>query len=67
MEIGYTELDDLISKTITKMSLTPMQKNHLSKLVGKELNIEIENNANSIINWFVFFFSLELKILVSNI
>ncbi|XP_025209053.1 protein PTCD3 homolog, mitochondrial [Melanaphis sacchari] len=44
LEVNYLELDDFISKIMTKMTLSPMQRAHLSKLVGTEHYIEIENN-----------------------
>lgn len=43
LEVNYFELDDFISKIMTKMTLSPMQRAHLSKLVGTEHYVEIEN------------------------
>ncbi|XP_022160312.1 protein PTCD3 homolog, mitochondrial [Myzus persicae] len=43
LDVNYIELDDLISKIVTKMTLSPMQRAHLSKLVGTEHYVEIEN------------------------
>ncbi|XP_060867509.1 small ribosomal subunit protein mS39 [Metopolophium dirhodum] len=43
LEVDYLELDNFISKILTKMTLSPMQRAHLSKLVGTEHYVEIEN------------------------
>lgn len=48
MDVGYEELDDYVSKIMTKMTLTPMQRAHLSKLVGPEHYVEIENRNESV-------------------
>ncbi|KAL4130829.1 hypothetical protein QTP88_008208 [Uroleucon formosanum] len=43
LEVNYPELDDFILKIMTKMTLSSMQRAHLSKLVGTEHYVEIEN------------------------
>jgi len=48
LDIGYAELDDFIVKIMTKMTLSPMQRAHLSKLVGAEHYVEIENKIESV-------------------
>ncbi|CAI6343787.1 unnamed protein product [Macrosiphum euphorbiae] len=48
LEVNYLELDDFISKIMTKMTLSPMQRAHLSKLVGTEHYVEIENKIENV-------------------
>lgn len=48
LNVDYVELDHLISKIMTKMTLSPMQRAHLSKLIGTEHYVEIENKIESI-------------------
>ncbi|XP_050420754.1 protein PTCD3 homolog, mitochondrial [Adelges cooleyi] len=50
LEVEYIELEDYISKIIEKMTLTPMQRAHLSKLVGNDYFVTIENRLKSISN-----------------
>lgn len=44
------DLDIFISKIITDMGLSPMQRAHLSKLIGTEHYVEIESKTKSIIS-----------------
>jgi len=49
VEIDYIELDEFVSKIMTKMTLSPMQRAHLSKLVGTEHYVGIENKKESVV------------------
>lgn len=50
LEVDYIELDEFISTIMTKMTLTPMQQAHLSKLVGTEHYADIKNKLKSDVN-----------------
>lgn len=47
LEVDYVGLNDLITKIMAQMILTPIQKVHLSKLVGTEHYVEIENTIEA--------------------
>jgi hypothetical protein len=51
LEVGLeVDLDILISKIIKSMVLSPMQRAHLSKLIGTEHYVEIESKTESVIS-----------------
>lgn len=50
LDVGHVEIDSLISKLIAKKTLSAMQRAHLSKLIGTENYIKIENSIESVNN-----------------